>query len=397
MENTSDRINRLSGSQTLIMAQKTRALKEQGVDMINLCIGEPDFDTPKVIKEAAKKAIDDNFSHYTPIPGFPDLLDAIVAKFDRENNLKFKRENIIVSNGAKQCLANIILSTVDKTDEVIIPTPYWVTYSEMVKLAHGTPVFVKASIENDFKITPQQLESAITPKTKAFMICSPSNPTGSLYNREELKALADVLARHPKIVVISDEIYEHINFIGKHESIAQFENIKEQTVIVNGVSKAYAMTGWRIGYIAAPEWIARACQKIQGQYTSGACAISQKAAIAALNECHDSVVEMRKVFHKRKNLVTRLLKDIKGIKTTTPTGAFYSFPDVSYYFGKSDGKTTINNATELTLYILDNAHVGTVTGSAFGDDNCIRISYAASEKDLTEALYRIKKLLGNLK
>lgn len=397
MEVISDRVNRLAGSQTLAMAQKTRELREQGVDVISLSIGEPDFNTPDRIKQAARRAIDDNFSHYPPIPGFKDLQEAIVAKFKRENGLTYSTSNIIVSNGAKQCLANTLLSICGEGDEVIIPTPYWVTYSEMVKLAHATPVFVKGAIENNFKITPEQLKEAITTQTKAFMFSSPSNPTGSLYSKEELKELADIFAQHPDIIIISDEIYEHINFVGDHESIAQFENVKDQTVIVNGVSKAYAMTGWRIGYIAAPEKIARAVQKLQGQYTSGVCTIAQKAAVEALNNCYDSVVEMRKVFVKRRELVIGLLQQIDGVNISMPEGAFYAFPDISSFFGKSDGETVINNSTDLSYYILNKVHVGVVAGAAFGDDDCIRLSYAASEEELKEAITRIKKALDALK
>ncbi|MCK5823098.1 MAG: pyridoxal phosphate-dependent aminotransferase [Bacteroidales bacterium] len=396
MYKVSDRLNKLSISETLAMTDKSRQLQAKGIDIINLSIGEPDFNTPEVVKKAAQKAIDDNFTHYTPVQGFSDLRQAISDKFKNENNLDYAPDQIIVSTGAKQSLANVILSLVNKDEEVLIPAPFWVSYSELVKLAEAKSVIIKTKIENKFKVTPEQIEQAITPKTKLFLFNSPSNPTGSLYSKEELKAIADVFAKHKEIFILSDEIYEHINFQGKHESIAQFENIKDQVVVVNGVSKAYAMTGWRIGYIGAPKWIAQACNKLQGQMTSGASSISQKAACAALNTGLDTVYEMREVFKKRRDLVYKLLSEIKGIKTFIPDGAFYFFPDVTYFFGKSVDNITINNAGDLCMYLLNNAHVATVTGSAFGDPNCIRLSYATSEDNIIEALKRIKTALDKL-
>ncbi|RLD62636.1 MAG: aspartate aminotransferase [Bacteroidetes bacterium] len=396
MYKVSDRLNKLSISETLAMTEKSRQLQAKGIDIINLSIGEPDFNTPENIKQAAQKAIDDNFTHYPPVQGFADLRQAISNKFKKENNLEYAPDQIIVSTGAKQSLANVILSLVNKDEEVIIPAPFWVSYSELVKLAEAKSVIIKTKIENKFKVTPQQIEQAITPKTKLFLFNSPSNPTGSLYSKEELKAIADVFAKHKEIFILSDEIYEHINFQGKHESIAQFDNIKDQVIVVNGVSKAYAMTGWRLGYIGAPKWIAQACNKLQGQITSGASSISQKAACAALNAGLDSVYEMREVFKKRRDLVYKLLSEIKGIKTFVPDGAFYFFPDVTYFFGKSADGITITNATDLCMYLLNNAHVATVTGSAFGDPNCIRLSYATSEENIIEALKRIKNALDKL-
>ncbi|MBE9468431.1 MAG: pyridoxal phosphate-dependent aminotransferase [Bacteroidetes bacterium] len=396
MNKVSDRLNNLSISETLAMTDKSRQLQAKGIDIINLSIGEPDFNTPDHIKQAAQKAIDDNFTHYTPVQGFADLRQAISNKFKNENNLDYAPDQIIVSTGAKQSLANVILCLANKDDDVLIPAPFWVSYSEIVKLAEAKSVIIKTNIEDKFKVTPQQIEEAITPKTKIFLFNSPSNPSGSLYSKEELKAIADVFAKHNDIFVISDEIYEHINFIGKHESIGQFENIKDQVIIVNGVSKSYAMTGWRIGYIGAPKWIAQACKKLQGQITSGASSISQKAACAALNGGLDTVYEMKEVFRKRRDLVFKLLSEIRGIKTFVPDGAFYFFPDISFFFGKSVDKITINNATDLCMYLLNNAHVATVTGSAFGDPNCIRLSYATSEDNIIEALKRIKTALDKL-
>ncbi len=396
MYKVSDRLNKLSISETLAMTDKSRQLQAKGIDIINLSIGEPDFNTPDYIKQAAKKAMDDNFTHYTPVQGFLDLRQAISNKFKRENNLDYATDQIIVSTGAKQSLANVILSLVNKDDEVLIPAPFWVSYSELVKLAEAKSVIIKTSIENKFKVTPQQIEQAITPKTKVFLFNSPSNPSGALYSKQELKAIADVFAKHEEIFIISDEIYEHINFIGKHESIAQFDNIKDRVIVVNGVSKAYAMTGWRIGYIGAPKWIAQACNKLQGQITSGASSISQKAACAALNADLTTVNEMKEIFQKRCDLVFKLLSEIKGIKTFKPDGAFYYFPDVTYFFGKSFEDTTINNAGDLCMYLLNKAHVATVTGSAFGDPNCIRLSYATSEDNIIEALKRIKTALDKL-
>jgi aspartate aminotransferase len=396
MEKVSDRLMRLSESQTLAMAQKSRELKAQGIDVINLSIGEPDFNTPQHIKEAAKKAIDDNYSHYSPVPGYPELLKAISAKFKRENNLDFAPEQIVVSCGAKHSIANVILSLINENDEVIIPTPYWVSYVELVKLARGKCVLVESSIETNYKVSPEQIEKAITPNTRIFLYSSPSNPTGSLYTRDELQAFAEVFARHPHVIVISDEIYEHINFTGKHESIAQFPEIRDQVVVVNGVSKGYAMTGWRIGYIGAPKWLAKACNKLQGQLTSGASSIAQIASVAALNGDNSCIKEMCATFNKRRDLLYGLLKDIPGLKVNLPGGAFYLFTECSYFFGKTDGKTVIKDAYELSLYLLSVANVALVDGSAFGAPNYIRFSYAASDKELTEAAKRIKEALLKL-
>jgi len=397
MEQVSERLARLSESQTLAMAQKSRELKAAGIDVINLSIGEPDFNTPDHIKQAAKKAIDDNFSFYSPVPGFDDLRKAISDKFKRENNLDFKPEQIVVSNGAKQSITNVILSIVNYDDEVIIPTPYWVSYIEMVKLARAHSVLIKSTIENNFKVTPKQIEEAITPKTKVFLFSSPSNPTGSLYTKEELKEMADVFARNKHVFVISDEIYEHINFVGKHESIAQFENVKDQVIVVNGVSKGYAMTGWRIGYIGAPTWIAKACTKLQGQYTSGACSIAQKASVAALNSECDSITLMRDAFKRRRDIVYKLLLEIPGLKVNLPEGAFYFFPDATGCLGKRAGDTLISNTTDLCLYLLKEANVAIVDGSAFGAPDYIRFSYATSEDILIEAMKRIKNALSQLR
>lgn len=398
MENISSRVASLAVSQTLEMSQKSRDLQAQGYDVINLSVGEPDFNTPDHIKEAAIKAINENYSHYTPVPGYPSLLEAISNKLKRENNLDYSKEQIVVSNGAKHSLANIILSLVNKGDEVIVPAPYWVSYVELVKLAEGKNVIVDTNLDNDFKITPEQLKSAITPKTKVLFLCSPSNPTGSLYSKDELKAIAEVIdnADHD-IYIIADEIYEHINFVGKHESIAQFDFIRDKVIIVNGVSKGYAMTGWRIGFIAAPKWIAKACNKIQGQMTSGASSISQMASIAAFNTESDSIEKMVKAFKRRRDLVIELMKDIDGLKNNVPQGAFYLFPEAKSYFGKSDGKRTINNANDLCIYILEEAHVATVSGDAFGSPDYIRFSYATSDEKLKEALTRMKKALDKLK
>ncbi len=397
MNQVSDRLAALSPSETLAMSQKSNELKAQGIDVINLSVGEPDFNTPNHIKEAAKKAIDDNFSFYSPVPGYMDLRKAICAKLKNENNLTFKPEQIVVSNGAKQSVCNAVLSLVGPGDEVIIPAPYWVSYVEMVKLAEGTNVVISAGIEQDFKITPEQLEAAITPKTKALILCSPSNPTGSVYTYDELKGLADVLAKYPQIIVISDEIYEHINYMGGHQSIAQFDNIQDRVVIVNGVSKAYAMTGWRIGFLAAPQWIASACNKLQSQYTSGPSSIAQKASVAAFAGDQSCVADMREAFERRRNLVVKLAKEIPGFQVNIPQGAFYLFPEVSYYFGKSDGKRTINNAADLAMYLLEEGHVATVGGAAFGAPEYLRFSYATSDENLIEALRRIKEALAKLK
>ncbi len=397
MEKVSDRLNKMPVSATLAMAQKSRDLQAQGIDVINLSIGEPDFDTPQHIKDAAKKAIDNNFTHYPPVPGYESLRKAIVEKFKRENNLEFKTDQIVVSTGAKHSIINVFLTILNPGDEVIVPAPYWVSYPAMVGLAEGEPVFVKCNIDSDFKMTAAQLEAAITPKSRALIFSSPSNPTGNLYSKEELKSLAKVIEKHPNIIVVSDEIYEHINFVGKHESIAQFPEIKDRVVVVNGVSKGYAMTGWRIGYIGAPTWIAKAVTKLQGQFTSGACTIAQKAAEAALNAGVDEPHKMTAIFNKRKDAVLKFMKDIPGLKTNIPEGAFYVFPEVSYFFGKAyDGKT-INTSNDLALYLLEKAHVATVAGDAFGSPECLRLSYATSEELMLEALKRIKKALAELK
>jgi aspartate aminotransferase len=390
------RITTLSPSETFAMSQKSNELKAQGIDVINLSVGEPDFNTPDHIKEAAKKAINDNFTFYSPVPGYLDLRKAICEKLERENNLDFTPDQIVCSNGAKQSICNVILTLINKGDEVIIPAPYWVSYPEMVKLAEGKSVFIAADIEQNFKITAEQLEKAITPKTKALILCSPSNPTGSVYTKEELEKLADVLAVHPQIFVISDEIYEHINYIGKHESIAQFENIRQRVIIANGVSKAYAMTGWRIGWIAAPKWLASACNTLQGQYTSGPSSISQKAALAAYTGDQTCVETMRQAFQRRKNLIVNLLDNIPGLKVNDPMGAFYIFPQCDSYFGKSHNGKIIKNASDLAMYLLEEGHVACVGGAAFGAPTCIRLSYATSEENIAKAINRIKEALAKL-
>ncbi len=399
MNYVSDRIMQMAESETLAMTQAARELKAQGKDVISLSIGEPDFNTPETVKEAAKKAIDDNFTHYPPVPGYADLREAISKKFKRDNNLDYKPEQIIVSTGAKQSIYQLVMATVNPGDEVIIPTPFWVSYKAIVQVAGGTCVYVKTKIENDFKVTPQQLEEAITPKTKLIMFSSPSNPTGMLYTKEELKGIADVVAKHENILVMADEIYEHINFVGKHESIAQFENIKDRVITVNGVAKGFAMTGWRIGFIGAPIAIAKACNKLQGQVTSATCSIAQKAAVAAMlmnpAESKD-IIDMRNKFLERRDLVYKLLQGIPNIKVRLPQGAFYFFPEVSAYYGKSYKNYTINNSTDLSMYLLHEANVATVMGAAFGDDNCIRLSYATSEELLIEAVRRIKEALSKL-
>ncbi|WP_245820816.1 pyridoxal phosphate-dependent aminotransferase [Saccharicrinis aurantiacus] len=392
----SERLANVNESATLAMSQKSRELQALGNDVINLSIGQPDFNTPDHIKAAAIDAIHNNISKYTPVPGLPVLREAVCEKFKRDNNLSFSPSQIVASNGAKQSIANIILSLVGPGDEVIIPAPYWVSYIEIVNLSQATNVVIKAGIEQDFKITPEQLENAITPKTKIFLFSSPSNPTGNLYTKDELKALADVFAKHPHVTIISDEIYELITFEGKHESIAQFENVKDRVVIVNGVSKGYAMTGWRIGYIAAPQWIADACNKLQGQYTSGACSISQMASAAALTGTQEPSAAMKEVFLRRRNLVVKMAKEIKGMKVNVPQGAFYLFPDVSSYFGKSYENYTINNASDLALYLLETMYVATVSGDAFGSPECLRFSYATSDDALVEAMTRIKTGLDRL-
>jgi aspartate aminotransferase len=397
MTQVSERLASLSPSETLAMSQKSNELKAQGIDVINLSVGEPDFFTPDFIKEAAKKAVDDNFSFYSPVPGFLSLRKAIVEKLKNENNLDYTADQIVCSNGAKQSVCNVLLSIVGPGDEVIVPAPYWVSYVEMVKLAGGTNVIVTAGIDRDFKITPAQLETAITPQTKALILCSPSNPTGSVYSQEELKGLADVLAKHPRITVISDEIYEHINYIGRHESIAQFENIRDRVVIVNGVSKAYAMTGWRLGWIAAPQWIASACNKLQGQYTSGPSNIAQKAAEAAYGGSQDCVETMRNAFERRSNLMVDLATDIPGLKVNRPNGAFYLFPECSAYIGKSFNGKIIANSADLAMFLLEEGHVAAVGGMAFGAPDCIRFSYATADDQLIEAMSRVKKTFAKLK
>ncbi|MDR2146988.1 MAG: pyridoxal phosphate-dependent aminotransferase [Tannerella sp.] len=396
MEQLSARLEALSPSETLAMSQKSNELKAQGIDVINLSVGEPDFFTPDHIKAAAKQAIDDNFSFYSPVPGYPDLRKAIVNKLKRENNLDYTADQIVVSNGAKQSVCNALLCIIGAGDEVIVPAPYWVSYVEMVKLAEGVNVVVTAGIEQDFKITPSQLEAAITPKTRALILCSPSNPTGSVYTRDELKGLADVIAKYPNITVISDEIYEHINYIGKHESIAQFPGMQDRVVVVNGVSKAYAMTGWRIGFIAAPLWIAKACNKLQGQYTSGPSSISQKASVAAFDGDQTCVADMRKAFLRRRDLTVKLCREIPDIKVNVPDGAFYVFPEVSRYYGKSAGGRTVKDATDLAMYLLEEGHVATVGGIAFGAPECIRLSYATSDENIVEAIRRVKEALAKL-
>ena len=396
MLSVSERLASLAPSATLAMSQKSNELKAQGIDVINLSVGEPDFNTPDHIKAAAKNAIDDNFSFYSPVPGYPALRKAICEKLKTENGLDYTPEQIVCSNGAKQSVCNVILAVIGKGDEVIIPAPYWVSYPEMVKIADGTNVIVSAGIEQDFKITPQQLEEVITPKTKAIILCSPSNPTGSVYSKDELKGLADVLAKYPDIIIISDEIYEHINYGGAHESIAQFEYVRDRVVIVNGVSKGYAMTGWRLGWIAAPKWIASACNTLQGQYTSGPCSISQKASEAAYTGDQTCVGEMQKAFERRKNLVVKMAREIPGLKVNEPKGAFYIFPDCSAYFGKSFNGTTIHNPEDLALFLLAEAHVACVGGTDFGAPTCIRMSYATSDENLIKAFGWIKEALEKL-
>lgn len=397
MEHLSKRIKSLSESQTIAMNQKSRDLQAQGIDIINLTVGEPDFFTPPHVKEAGKKAIDDNYSFYSPIDGYMDLRKAIANKLKNENNLDYKPEQVSVSNGAKHALANTIMCLIDEGDEVIIPSPYWVSYAELVKLAGGTNIVLRTTLENNYKLTIDQLEKAITPRTKALLLCSPNNPTGSVYSKEELKAIADVVAKNPRIFVISDEIYEHINFVGKHESIAQFENIHDRVVVINGVSKGYAMTGYRIGYMAAALWLTKAAGKLQGQFTSGASSIAQRAALSALTSDNTYTKEMIVAFKRRRDLVLRLMNDIPGLKCNVPDGAFYVFPDVSYYFGKSDGKTTIKNDMDFSLYLLEKANAATVPGEGFGEPNCIRISYANSDEKLEKAMIRIKEALALLK
>ena len=397
MEILSDRLNRLSPSATLAMSQKSSELKAQGVDVINLSVGEPDFNTPDHIKAAAIKAVEDNWSRYSPVPGYPELKNAIVVKLKNENCLDYKPSQILCSNGAKQSVCNAIMALVNAGDEVIIPAPYWVSYPQMVLLAEGTPKFIDAPIEQDFKITPEQLEAAITPKTRALILCSPSNPTGSVYSKEELEALKNVLLKHERVMIIADEIYEHINYVGKHASMASFDDIKDRVVLINGVSKAYAMTGWRIGFIAAAEWGVKGCNKLQGQYTSGPCSVSQKAAEAAFAGDQQCVEDMRLAFERRKNLIVKLAKEIPGLEVNMPQGAFYLFPKCSSFFGKSADGRKINNSTDLAMYLLEVGHVATVGGDAFGSPECFRMSYATSDENIIEAMKRIKECLGKLK
>ncbi len=397
MAQLSNRLNRLAPSETLAMSQKSNDMKAQGIDIINLSVGEPDFNTPDHIKEAAKQAVDNNFSKYSPVPGYMDLRKAIVTKLKKENGLEYTTNEILCSNGAKQSVCNTLMALINDGDEVIIPAPYWVSYPQMVKLAGGDPVIVNAGFDQDFKMTPEQLEAAITPKTKMLIICSPSNPTGSVYSKEELKGLADVILKYEDLFVLADEIYEHINYIGKHESIAQFPGMKERSIIVNGISKAYAMTGWRIGFIAGPEWIVKGCNKLQGQYTSGPCSVSQKAAEEAYIGSQECVDEMRKAFERRRNLIVKLANEIPGFEVNKPEGAFYLFPKCSSFFGKSDGNITINTSTDLAFYLLETAHVATVGGDAFGDPECFRMSYATSDENIHEAMRRIKEALEKLK
>ncbi|MDB2492659.1 pyridoxal phosphate-dependent aminotransferase [Flavobacteriaceae bacterium] len=390
----SNRILNMATSATLAMAAKARELKAEGKDIIGLSLGEPDFNTPDFIKEAAKTAVDENYNSYTPVDGYVELKQAIITKFKRDNNLNYQPSQIVVSTGAKQCLANVALVMLNEGDEVILPCPYWVSYADIVKLSDGVPVEVMTSIENDFKMTPQQLEAAITPKTKMIWFSSPCNPSGSVYSKSELRALADVLKNHPNIYIVSDEIYEHINFVGGHASMAEFEDMYDRTITVNGVSKAFAMTGWRIGFLGAPEAIARACNKMQGQITSGANCIAQRAVITALEASPTKVQYMIDEFKVRRDLILGLLKDIDGFTCNTPEGAFYVFPDVTAFFGKTLNGTLIKNATDFSLYLLEAALVATVTGDAFGNPNCIRISYAASQDQIIEAINRIKKAVS---
>jgi aspartate aminotransferase len=397
MTHLSDRVNRISESQTIAMARKSRELKAKGVDIISLSLGEPDFPTPQIIKDAAKKAIDDNFSYYTHVSGYLELREAICKKFKRDNDLDYTPEQIVVSTGAKQSIANAVLCLVNPEDEVIIPAPFWVSYLEILKLAEGTPVMIDTTIESDFKITAAQLEKAITPKTRLIMLSTPCNPTGSVYTKEELKSLAEVVAKHPELYILSDEIYEHINFVGRHESFAQFDFIKDRVITINGVSKGFAMTGWRGGILAGPTWLAQACDKMQGQFTSATSSITQKAMHKAM-ELDDAtyIKPMRDAFLKRRDLVLKGMSEIPGLKTNVPQGAFYVYPEVSYYFGKKYKDHTISNGTDLTMFLLAEAHVALVPGAAFGEDRYIRFSYATSEENLTEALRRMKEALAKL-
>ena len=397
MAQLSNRLQRLAPSATLAMSQKSSEMKAQGIDVINMSVGEPDFNTPDQIKQAAKQAIDDNYSRYSPVPGYPELRKAIVNKLKNENQLDYTVNEILVSNGAKQSVCNTIMALVNDGEEVIIPAPYWVSYPQMVKLAGGEPVIVEAGFEQNFKMTAEQLEAAITPKTRMLILCSPSNPTGSVYSKEELRSLAEVILRHDDLFVLADEIYEHINYVGHHESIAQFAGMKERSIIVNGVSKAYAMTGWRIGYIAAPEWIVKGCNKLQGQYTSGPCSVSQKAAEFAYISDQQCVEDMRLAFERRRDLIVKLAKDIPGLEVNVPEGAFYLFPKCSSFYGKTaPNGSTIANSTDLAMYLLEEGHVATVGGDAFGDPNCFRMSYATSDENIVKAMHRIKEVLAKL-
>lgn len=392
----SERLNRLSPSATLAMSQRSNELKAQGVDVINMSVGEPDFNTPDHIKEAAIRAVQENYSRYSPVPGYPALKQAIVNKLKNENGLDYAPSQILCSNGAKQSVCNVIMAIVDKGDEVIIPAPYWVSYPQMVKLADGEPVYIEATIEQDFKITPEQLEAAITPRTRAIILCSPSNPTGSVYTREELEALKNVLLKHERVIIIADEIYEHISYMGSHASMAQFDDIKDRVVVINGVSKAYAMTGWRIGFIAAPEWIVKGCNKLQGQYTSGPCSVSQKAAEEAFAGPQECVEEMRQAFERRRDLIVNLAKEIPGLEVNCPQGAFYLFPKCSSFFGKRCGDRVIQTSTDLAMYLLEEGHVATVGGDDFGSPECFRMSYATSDENIIEAMRRIREALARL-
>lgn len=397
MTHVSDRLNRLSESATLAMARMSRELKSQGHDVIALSLGEPDFDTPDFIKEAAKLAVDNNFSHYTPVPGLLELRNAITKKLKRDNNLDYEADQIVASTGAKQSIANVCMSLLNPGDEVLLPAPYWVSYFEIIKLAEGTPVEIASSIDTDFKVSPTQLEKAITPNTKLLLFSTPCNPSGTVYSQKELEEIAKMLEKYPDIYIICDEIYEHINFGEPHFSMATIPSMKDRVITVNGVSKGFAMTGWRVGYIAAPKWIASACNKIQGQITSATCAVAQKATEAAMLASPSEVSYMQKAFHKRRDLMLDLLSEIPGIKTNTPKGAFYIFPDISYYFGKKSGTQLIQNSNDFCMYLLNDAHVALVSGAAFGTPSCVRISYAASEENLKEAIDRIKKSLSKLK
>ncbi|MBQ3752035.1 MAG: pyridoxal phosphate-dependent aminotransferase [Prevotella sp.] len=397
MAQLSNRLQRLAPSATLAMSQKSSEMKAQGIDVINMSVGEPDFNTPDQIKQAAKQAIDDNYSRYSPVPGYPELRKAIANKLKNENQLDYTVNEILVSNGAKQSVCNTIMALVNDGEEVIIPAPYWVSYPQMVKLAGGEPVIVEAGFEQNFKMTAEQLEAAITPKTRMLILCSPSNPTGSVYSKEELRSLVEVILRHDDLFVLADEIYEHINYVGHHESIAQFAGMKERAIIVNGVSKAYAMTGWRIGYIAAPEWIVKGCNKLQGQYTSGPCSVSQKAAEFAYISDQQCVEDMRQAFERRRDLIVKLAKDIPGLEVNVPEGAFYLFPKCSSFYGKTaPNGSTIANSTDLAMYLLEEGHVATVGGDAFGDPDCFRMSYATSDENIIEAMRRIRNVLAKL-